>query len=66
MLKKYLKNQNINLKVMSDKINRKLNLVELDENRVPKNYYGLHGGVDLEEAKAIMLSVWEVKRKYAY
>jgi hypothetical protein len=25
---------------MSDKINRKLNSVELDENRVPKNYYG--------------------------
>ena len=37
--------------------------VELDENRVPEklNWSAQDGGVDNEEAKAIMLSVWDSK-----
>jgi gliding motility-associated protein GldC len=40
-------------------------LVELDENRVPEKllWSAKDGGVDLEEAKAIMLSVWDSKSK---
>jgi gliding motility-associated protein GldC len=40
-------------------------LVELDENRVPEKltWTAQDGGVDLEEAKAIMLSVWDAKAK---
>ena len=40
-------------------------VVELDENRVPENisWSAQDGGVDLEEAKAIMLSVWDAKAK---
>jgi gliding motility-associated protein GldC len=40
-------------------------LVELDENRVPEKllWSAKDGGVDLEEAKAIMLSVWDIKSK---
>jgi gliding motility-associated protein GldC len=38
-------------------------LVELDENKVPEklNWTAQDGGVDLEETKAIMLSVWDNK-----
>lgn len=40
-------------------------LVELDENRVPEKllWSAKDGGVELEEAKAIMLSVWDGKAK---
>ncbi|WP_367755078.1 gliding motility protein GldC [Flavobacterium sp. WC2421] len=40
-------------------------LVELDENRVPEKllWSAKDGGVELEEAKAIMLSVWDSKTK---
>ena len=40
-------------------------LVELDENRVPEKllWSAKDGGVELEEAKAIMLSVWDSKAK---
>ena len=40
-------------------------LVELDENRVPEKllWSAKDGGVELEEAKAIMLSVWDSKSK---
>ena len=36
-------------------------LIELDENRVPEklNWTAQEGGVDHEEAKAIMLSIWD-------
>lgn len=36
-------------------------LVELDENRVPEklSWTAKDGGVELEEAKAIMLSIWD-------
>jgi gliding motility-associated protein GldC len=38
-------------------------LVELDENRVPEKltWTAQDGGVDAEEAKAIMLSIWNSK-----
>ena len=37
--------------------------VELDENRIPEklNWTAQDGGVDNEEAKAMMLSVWDAK-----
>ena len=40
-------------------------LVELDENRVPEKllWSAKDGGVELDEAKAIMLSVWDSKAK---
>jgi len=49
---------------MSKIITSKIELnVELDENRVPEklNWSAQDGGVDNEEAKAIMLSVWDSK-----
>jgi gliding motility-associated protein GldC len=38
-------------------------LVELDENRVPEKltWSAEDGGVELEEAKAMMLSIWDSK-----
>ena len=40
-------------------------LVELDENRVPEKlmWTAQDGGVEQEEAKAIMLSIWNSKAK---
>ncbi|CAH0336876.1 hypothetical protein FVB9288_02602 [Flavobacterium sp. CECT 9288] len=40
-------------------------LVELDENRVPEKlmWTAKDGGVEHEEAKAIMLSIWDSKAK---
>ncbi|WP_339755011.1 gliding motility protein GldC [uncultured Winogradskyella sp.] len=49
---------------MSKIIKSKIELnVELDENRVPEklNWSAQDGGVDNEEAKAFMLSVWDNK-----
>jgi gliding motility-associated protein GldC len=49
---------------MSKIIKSKIELnVELDENRVPEklNWTAQDGGVDNEEAKAVMLSVWDGK-----
>lgn len=51
---------------MSQKITSKIELnVELDENRVPEKlkWSAEDGGVKNEEAKAIMLSVWDNKAK---
>ncbi len=51
---------------MSDKNRSEIKfLVELDENRVPEKllWSAQDGGVELEEAKAIMLSVWDSKSK---
>ncbi len=51
---------------MSDKNKSEIKfLVELDENRVPEKllWSAKDGGVDLEEAKAIMLSVWDSTSK---
>jgi gliding motility-associated protein GldC len=40
-------------------------VVELDENRVPEKltWTAQDGGVDAEEAKAMMLSIWDSKAK---
>lgn len=51
---------------MSDKNRSEIKfLVELDENRVPEKllWSAQDGGVELEETKAIMLSVWDSKSK---
>jgi gliding motility-associated protein GldC len=51
---------------MSDKNRSEIKfLVELDDNRVPEKllWSAKDGGVELEEAKAIMLSVWDSKAK---
>lgn len=49
---------------MSNKINSKIELnVELDENRVPEKIHWTaeDGGITNEEAKAMMLAVWDAK-----
>ena len=49
---------------MADTITSEIKfLVELDENRVPEklSWTAQDGGVDAEEAKAIMLSIWDSK-----
>ena len=49
---------------MANTIKSKIELnVELDENRVPEklNWSAQDGGINNEEAKAIMLSVWDSK-----
>jgi gliding motility-associated protein GldC len=65
MPKNYLKNQNTNQKrQMSKTITSEIKfLVELDENRVPEKltWSAEDGGVELEEAKAMMLSIWDSK-----
>jgi gliding motility-associated protein GldC len=51
---------------MSDKNRSEIKfLVELDENRVPEKllWSAQDGGIELSEAKAIMLSVWDSKVK---
>jgi gliding motility-associated protein GldC len=51
---------------MSGKINSEINFfIALDENRVPEHlsWSAKDGGVDAEEAKAIMLSIWDSKAK---
>ena len=51
---------------MSDTINSEITFnIELDENRVPEKltWSAQDGGVQAEEAKAIMLSIWDSKAK---
>jgi gliding motility-associated protein GldC len=51
---------------MSDKNRSEIKfLVELDENRVPEKlmWSAKDGGVEADEAKAIMLSIWDSKAK---
>ena len=40
-------------------------IVELDENKIPEklNWSAQDGGVDNEEAKAVMVSIWDAKAK---
>jgi len=57
-----LKNQNINQKRMSNSIKSEIKFnIELDENRVPEKltWTAQDGGVANEEAKAMMLSIWD-------
>lgn len=66
MLTTSLKNLNTNLKKMSKNITSEIKfVVELDQNRVPEKltWTAQDGGVDLEEAKAMLLSVWDSKTK---
>ena len=51
---------------MSDKNTSEIKfLIELDENRVPEKlmWSAKDGGVEAQEAKAIMLSIWDSKAK---
>ena len=51
---------------MAELIKSKIELnVELDENRVPERlkWSAQDGGIDNEEAKAVLLSVWDSKAK---
>ncbi|MBF4508449.1 gliding motility protein GldC [Flavobacterium sp. JLP] len=51
---------------MSDTINSEIRFnIELDKNRVPEKltWSAQDGGVQAEEAKAIMLSIWDSKAK---
>jgi len=51
---------------MADTITSEIKfLVELDQNRVPEKltWTAQDGGVDAEEAKAMMLSIWDSKAK---
>jgi len=51
---------------MSKKITSEIKfVVELDENRVPEKltWTAQDGGVELEEAKAMLLSIWDSKTK---
>jgi len=51
---------------MADTINSEIKFnIELDENRVPEKltWSAQDGGVQAEEAKAIMLSIWDSKAK---
>lgn len=63
MLKKFLKNQNINPVIMATKTSEIKFLVELDENRIPEKltWTAQDGGVEEEEAKAMMVSLWDAK-----
>ena len=64
MQSKFLKNQNTNPRKKNSKNTSEIKfLVELDENRVPESlsWSAKDGGVDAEEAKAIMLSIWDSK-----
>lgn len=59
-------NQNTNLKRMSNTITSEIKfVVELDEHRVPEKltWTAQDGGVELEEAKAMLLSIWDSKTK---
>ena len=57
------KNQNTNPKKMSKMQSEIKFLIELDENRVPEKlaWTAKDGGIELDEAKAIMLSIWDSK-----
>ncbi|OED39554.1 gliding motility protein GldC [Flavobacteriaceae bacterium (ex Bugula neritina AB1)] len=51
---------------MSTKINSEIKIeIELDENKVPEklNWTAKDGGVENEETKAMLLSVWDYKNK---
>ena len=64
MPKNYLKNQNTNQKRLMSNITSEIKIVvELDENRVPEKltWSAQDGGVQKEEAKAMMLSIWDSK-----
>jgi gliding motility-associated protein GldC len=61
MQPKYLINQNTNPPKMNNITSEIKFFVELDDNRVPEKltWTAQDGGVDAEEAKAMMLSIWD-------
>jgi len=61
--KLFLINQNSNLVRMTKLKSQIILNVELDENRVPEklNWTAQDGGITDEDAKALMLSVWDSK-----
>ncbi|SDJ18193.1 protein involved in gliding motility GldC [Flavobacterium noncentrifugens] len=64
MPEKYLKNLNTNPRKMANNITSEIKFtVELDENRVPEKlmWSAQDGGIEAEEAKAMMLSIWDSK-----
>jgi gliding motility-associated protein GldC len=66
MLKNYLKNLNTNLKKMANNNTSEIKIqILLDENRIPEklSWAAVEGGVELEEAKAVILSVWNSDEK---
>ena len=66
MQKNYLKNLNTNPKKMANNNTSEIKInVQLDENRIPEklSWAAVEGGVELEEAKAFMLSVWNSDEK---
>lgn len=66
MQKNYLKNPNTNPKKMTNNNTSQIKInVQLDENQIPEklSWAAVEGGVELEEAKAFMLSVWNSDEK---
>jgi gliding motility-associated protein GldC len=66
MQNNYSKNQNTNPKRMSKTIKSEIKfLVELDQNRIPTklSWTAQEGGIEREEAKAVMLSIWNSKKQ---
>jgi gliding motility-associated protein GldC len=64
MHEKSLKNHVTNPKRMSNTISSEIKFnIELDDNRVPEKikWTAPDGGISAEEAKAIMLSIWDSK-----
>ena len=62
MPENYLKNQNTNLRKMSNTIKSEIKFnVELDENRVPEKltWSAQDNRIENEEAKALLLSIWD-------
>ena len=62
----FLNNQNTNLKKMSNSLNSEILFnVTLDENRVPESltWTAQDGGIDNQQTKAIMLSIWDNNAK---
>ncbi len=66
MQKPFSNNLNTNPKRMSNTITTEIKFkVELDQNRVPEKIHWTapDGGIELEEAKAMLVSVWDSKTK---
>lgn len=66
MLTAFSNRLNTNQKRMTKNITSEIKfVVELDENRVPEKltWTAQDGGVELDEAKAMLLSVWDSKTK---
>lgn len=65
MAKQFLSVQNTNQRKMNNLKSEIKITVELDENRVPENltWSAQDGGVNNEEAKAMLLSIWDNNAK---